>query len=227
MDKLIHEIVSCPGGHFFCKDCARKGCEGLVQGSRIVYKCFEPKCEEAFDTQTLSELINPKLFSKYVQGICKEEIKSCFKLEDCPECDYGVVIEDESIMIIECQYEFCGVRSCRRCKKRAHKLGESCSLSDSDNHFVANKMSEAVIRRCYSCKKPYQKFEGCNSVKCECGAKMCYICRTPLKGGYHNNRSRECSSSVNMVSLHEIERRKAEEEARSSLGATGTSFANL
>ena len=43
--------------------------------------------------------------------------------------------------------------------------------------FIETKMTEALIRTCYQCKKPFLKVDGCNKMTCACGAKMCYLCR--------------------------------------------------
>lgn len=43
--------------------------------------------------------------------------------------------------------------------------------------YIETKMTEALIRNCYSCKKPFLKVDGCNKMTCACGAKMCYLCR--------------------------------------------------
>ena len=46
-------------------------------------------------------------------------------------------------------------------------------------------ISQALIRHCYSCKKPFFKQDGCNKMTCECGAKMCYLCRKPVTDYRH------------------------------------------
>ena len=46
-------------------------------------------------------------------------------------------------------------------------------------------VSQALIRTCYSCKKPFFKQDGCNKMTCECGAKMCYLCRKPVTDYKH------------------------------------------
>ena len=46
-------------------------------------------------------------------------------------------------------------------------------------------MTVAMMRECYSCKKKFVKIDGCNKMTCQCGAKMCYLCRKPVRGYEH------------------------------------------
>jgi len=46
-------------------------------------------------------------------------------------------------------------------------------------------MTEALIRNCYKCRKPFIKQDGCNKMTCDCGAMMCYLCRKPVTGYDH------------------------------------------
>ena len=80
--------------------------------------------------------------------------------------------------------------------------------------FIENKVSEAMIRQCYQCNKRFFKNEGCNHIKCACGAEMCYICKQPIKGynHFHNNPS-GCVQFNDVAVLHAAEMKKAYDEA--------------
>ena len=83
-----------------------------------------------------------------------------------------------------CQHPNCGKKSCRLCKDVAHSPLH-CNQVEKDEEvekraYIEGKMSEAMIRVCLQCKKPFVKQDGCNLIKCECGAKMCYLCRKPV-----------------------------------------------
>jgi TRIAD3 protein (E3 ubiquitin-protein ligase RNF216) len=44
-------------------------------------------------------------------------------LEECPFCDYAVIIEDKEDKLLKCgNLDVCGVVSCRGCKKSVSKL---------------------------------------------------------------------------------------------------------
>ena len=87
---------------------------------------------------------------------------------------------------ISCRNDF---RLCRepshiplRCNE-VERQGET-----SMRAYIENKMSEAMLRQCHKCKKRFYKTEGCNSMRCTCGAMMCYVCRKPIKSYDHFRR---------------------------------------
>ncbi|KAF7634564.1 hypothetical protein Mgra_00006012 [Meloidogyne graminicola] len=59
----------------------------------------------------------------------------------------------------------------------ARILEESLGAANLVNLERENKLSEAIIRRCYRCSVPFVKLAGCNQMSCRCGAVQCYLCR--------------------------------------------------
>ena len=47
----------------------------------------------------------------------------------------------------------------------------------ADRVKVEKAMTEAMLRTCVGCKKQFFKEYGCNSMRCICGAMMCYVCK--------------------------------------------------
>lgn len=49
-------------------------------------------------------------------------------------------------------------------------------------------MTEALVRHCLKCPKPFFKEEGCNKMVCpSCNTKMCYLCNKEIKDYGHFN----------------------------------------
>ncbi len=95
----------------------------------------------------------------------------------------------EENKIFHCQNPDCGKESCRLCKEISH-IPLRCDEVEKDSEvrkrtYIENKMTEALIRQCWKCKKPFLKSDGCNKMTCECGAQMCYLCRKPVRDYNH------------------------------------------
>lgn len=74
----------------------------------------------------------------------------------------------------------------RLCKEPNH-VPLKCDevKTDAARLYLEEKMTEALIRKCYNCGRTFFKEDGCNKMTCVCGALMCYICDKPVKGYDH------------------------------------------
>ncbi len=80
----------------------------------------------------------------------------------------------------------CLKETCRLCQELNH-IPLRCDEVENRKEvnmriFIENKVSEAMIRICYQCCKRFFKNEGCNHMRCACGAEMCYVCKEPING---------------------------------------------
>ncbi|XP_031350172.1 E3 ubiquitin-protein ligase RNF216-like [Photinus pyralis] len=67
------------------------------------------------------------------------------------------------------------------------------------------------------------KEEGCNMMKCRCGALMCYVCNQPVKNYNHFNgpdgsNTNLCPLFSDIIQLHKDAVLKSAEEAKRDLG---------
>ena len=90
--------------------------------------------------------------------------------------------------------------------------------------YIENKMSEALMRKCWSCKKPFVKVDGCNKMTCQCGAQMCYLCRQPVKSyghfygqGGQPTAQKKCPLFSNNDVVHEREVAQTALEAKNKM----------
>lgn len=65
----------------------------------------------------------PKLLELYERVSQRKELEAAGleNLEECPFCEYQVVIENEHEKLFRCEREECGAVSCRKCKKPVSK----------------------------------------------------------------------------------------------------------
>lgn len=52
-------------------------------------------------------------------------------------------------------------------------------------HLVEEAMTDALIRRCNNCGKPFVKEEGCNKMTCSCGNRQCFVCSQDIEDYSH------------------------------------------
>lgn len=83
----------------------------------------------------------------------------------------------------QCESPTCGRPSCLSCGKAwvdIHVCHESSLVALRTQ--VEQAMSMAVKRVCPRCNASFVKTAGCNKMTCQCGYKMCYVCRRDIGG---------------------------------------------
>lgn len=87
----------------------------------------QSSCQSPFPLSELTRVLPSSLLSLYHKLKQAKEIEQAGLegLEECPFCEFKVVMEDEGERLFRCLREECGVVSCRGCKKLDH-LPKSC-----------------------------------------------------------------------------------------------------
>lgn len=151
------------------------------------------ECQEVFSLSVLQKALKANTFSKWLSRIQIAEIERADidGLEQCPFCPFATIMDSapEENKVFNCQNPDCGKESCRLCKEMSH-IPLRCEEVEKDAEvrkrtYIENKMTEAMIRKCWKCSKPFVKTDGCNKMTCECGASMCYLCREPVRDYKH------------------------------------------
>ncbi|XP_015178852.1 PREDICTED: uncharacterized protein LOC107067667 [Polistes dominula] len=177
---------SCDNGHIFCNDCIIKGTNLKLAESETHIYCFV-NCTSEFSLSILQNVLPPTTFSILLQKRQEAEIKAAGLegLVSCPFCHFASIPPPED-KVFKCLNPDCMKESCRLCKKLNH-IPLNCDevMSENAQHYLEEKMTEALIHKCYKCNLPFFKEEGCNKMVCVCGAEMCYICDKPVKGYKH------------------------------------------
>ena len=114
------KMVQCPEAHLFCTTCMMSYAETKLgeHDARIV--CMDQSgCKLPFPESELRRFLTPKLLELYERVKQRKEIEAAGLegLEECPHCDYKVVIENDQEKLFRCQNEDCMAVTCRQCKK--------------------------------------------------------------------------------------------------------------
>ncbi|KAH9900729.1 hypothetical protein C8Q73DRAFT_786155 [Cubamyces lactineus] len=187
------KMIQCPEAHLFCTSCMMTYAETKLGEHDAHIVCMDQSgCKLPFPESELRRFLTPKLLELYERVKQRKEIEAAGleNLEECPFCDYKVVIENEHERLFRCENEACGAVTCRACKKPDH-LPKSCQEVADDKkldirHAIEEAMTRALMRNCPKCQKAFIKEMGCNKMTCpNCGALSCYVCRKLIKGYDH------------------------------------------
>ncbi|KAF9651340.1 hypothetical protein BDM02DRAFT_857152 [Thelephora ganbajun] len=194
----FHNMIQCPDTHLFCTECMVAYASNLLGEHNFKIVCMDQSgCKLPFPESELKRFLTPKLLSLYekIKQAKEIEMAGLDGLEECPHCEFKVVIDNPSERLFRCQNEECGAVTCRKCKKPDH-LPKSCAEVDEDKkidarHVVEEAMTNALLRNCPQCNKVFIKESGCNKMTCpNCLTLSCYVCRKVITGYEHFNESR-------------------------------------
>ncbi|KAF8641348.1 hypothetical protein AX16_010046 [Volvariella volvacea WC 439] len=169
---------------------------------------FDPTapCTAPFPSSELQRALAPAIYEKWEKESQKRELEAAGidNLVECPFCDWRCVIEgpldsgEGEAPVFRCARQEdggCGAVSCMRCKavdhrpKTCHEL-EQEKAAGSGRHTIEEAMTNALMRNCPKCRKPYIKEDGCNKMTCvSCRTLWCYICRKIIRGYDHFDSS--------------------------------------
>ena len=113
-------MIQCPEAHLFCMSCMTSYAETKLGAHDAVIACMDQSgCELPFPESELRRFLTPKLLELYERVKQRKEIEAAGLegLEECPFCDYKVVIENDQERLFRCENEACGAVTCRQCKK--------------------------------------------------------------------------------------------------------------
>jgi len=79
----------------------------------------QSECKLAFPESELRRFLTPRLLSLYerVKQMKEIEMAELDGLEECPHCDFKLVIENPTERLFICRNGECGAMTCRQCKK--------------------------------------------------------------------------------------------------------------
>ncbi|RXW21484.1 hypothetical protein EST38_g4390 [Candolleomyces aberdarensis] len=197
-DILNGDVVHCPVGHVFCKDCLGHHASVQLTEQKSILKCMDTSgCNSIFNDSDLRGHLSRDLFKLYERLKLRRELKEANikGLEECPSCDWACVmdvsIEEEPVFRCENEDGGCGVTSCRSCKKKDHR---PYPCEQDRRLTIEESMTKALLRNCPSCPNAFIKEDGCNKMTCPgCGTTSCYVCRKRINNGYnhfYNNHRR-------------------------------------
>ena len=133
-------MIQCPDAHLFCSSCITSYASGLLGSHNPNIVCMDQSgCKLPFPASELRRKLSAKLMELYDRVKQTKEIEAAGldNLEECPFCEYKVVIENENEKLFRCENEDCGAVTCRGCKK------------------LVSILHSAVMMRCFTSKQDH------------------------------------------------------------------------
>lgn len=183
---------------FVSSCCRRRSCREMqcgwfraeIEAARLPIRCvfFTHGCKETVLEDQLSSVLPDEFFTHYLR-LWQKKIQEMTGAKFCRAVDcQGVVFEDDLGLPNSestAKHHFvCTVNHahqwCLTCDAIWHK-GQACNeyqanrakrAEDDTNRLVA----EMGWARCPGCGNGVERIEGCNAMKCRCGAGFCYLC---------------------------------------------------
>jgi len=180
------DLILCPAGHTFCYQCVKEATTVVMGDGKSGVECMA-ECGEEISGRQLARALEPTMLLKLEQRRQTEEVMSAGlkNLVSCPFCPYQAIMEDIYDKVFVCRNKECGIESCRKCGKVNHvpmRCEESPEVEKARKR-IEEKLTLAMLRECWQCKKLFYREGGCNHMTCSCGAQMCYICKLPMGRG--------------------------------------------
>lgn len=120
LTSIQDEMVQCPEAHLFCKECMKSYVSDRLGQHDPKICCMDQSgCKAMFPESELTRFLDAKLLSLFHRVKQTKEIEAAGLegLEECPFCEYKVVIDNPHEKLFRCENDDCGVVSCRACKK--------------------------------------------------------------------------------------------------------------
>ena len=156
--------------------------KAAVESNNLPLKC--PNCKIPVHPNFIEDSLrnaNPQLFEKYEHFSMNnfllnnnDEYSSC----PTPGCEYMFFFNPGEHNFL---CPLCNKNYCLNCKDEWHR-GMTCQqykdsrdVNKLDNQFF-QFVKGAKFKMCPRCKYWVEKNQGCNHMKCRCGADFCYLC---------------------------------------------------
>jgi TRIAD3 protein (E3 ubiquitin-protein ligase RNF216) len=129
---LSEEMLSCSlNQHSFCRDCVRRYSDEQIGGGIVALVCIRrgyvmllgshrvtcmvEGCEADFSLEMLQSALRPETFSLLLRRRQTAELRQADieNLEQCPSCDFAMVIENTAERVFRCRNRDCLKETCR------------------------------------------------------------------------------------------------------------------
>lgn len=182
-------------GHLYCNGCVLHLITSASDGRGVPLCCIgnENRCKTLIPIPVIERFLPPARFKQFFENAFRAHVdKHPQKLRYCatPDCPqiYRVTKGAKSLQCPSCFAEVCS-----RCHAEGHE-GISCAewatrRDPKEQERLLRRWAKgnSNVKRCPECRIFIEKVEGCNHIRCLCGAHVCWICRKSFNNGIYDH----------------------------------------
>ncbi|KAG8197870.1 hypothetical protein JTE90_024269 [Oedothorax gibbosus] len=177
-------MTSLACGHRYCNECWKTYLSTKImdEGEVQSISCFTLGCDILVDDQTIMELVDPTVKSKYQYLITNSFILCNRLMKHCPKpgCSRVIKVRHVAPRNITCS---CGHTFCFQCSENGHepiscqllqKWNKKCKDDSASLNWIATNTKD-----CPKCSVRIEKNGGCNHMTCKnlnCKYEFCWLC---------------------------------------------------
>lgn len=175
--------------HYLCKECYQDYIDFNVMRPENIFfwRCPFNKCNLIIPDSFNKKYIPENKLQNYYKKMAIAYADNSKSLRWCPgtDCQFGCEVESIVARTVNCP---CGWVYCFKCGLEDHQpcdceVAKEWSKKDETGGATA-KWLLAFTKDCPKCKRPIEKNQGCNYMKCRhpgCGQEFCWLCLADWK----------------------------------------------
>ncbi|KAK7467671.1 hypothetical protein VKT23_004724 [Stygiomarasmius scandens] len=194
-DTTSAELVLCPiclmqvsnsvrlgCGHEYCTACIRHFFTADVKNFPLVCIGDEGECRIPIALPMIEKFLTPSQFTTLLETAFTAHIQGnpqLYRYCKTPDCRQIYRCDSSSPTARQCPSCFASI--CLGCHEEGHE-GITCEerriqLDPAEQERLNDTWArETGVKRCPQCQVWIEKTEGCNHMKCRCGAHICWVC---------------------------------------------------
>lgn len=115
-DELLPEdLVPCEAGHGCCGSCVKRSAQIVIGDGKVMVNCLTADCKSSYSPATLRHLLPTNVVTNMLQRAEQDRLKAAGvkNVQNCPFCDFAVMITNKYDKIFRCKNPDCMRESCR------------------------------------------------------------------------------------------------------------------
>ncbi|KAF8621904.1 hypothetical protein AX15_007400 [Amanita polypyramis BW_CC] len=200
-------------GHVYCSTCLHQFLVTAPERNKYPLTCIgnEDRCQTMIPIPIIQSALSPQEFNSLVEKALSAHVgKNVEQYKYCPTATCTQLYRASTDTgrpgtVLTATCPSCALDLCTACHKPAHPgltCAERQAQDPSENDILnAQWASTNGAKKCPTCSVWIQKTDGCNHVRCRCGAHMCWICGRAFNDGNATYRHLRVAHGVGALFL--------------------------